>query len=221
MSPGRPRLPSQSAALAGMPAGVQARGPWAGRRQLIVKFAAEADTATIYTAKALAGEIDRLASRSRFHSLAIAGRDPLNECEFLLAALEGHRPLPVMLDHDGQRPAELEALLGRLDLSQVGLDGCEGEGAIERVADCIAAAARAGVSHALAIVPAEGASDARLLRIVEQAHAASAEVAVVLHPSIESASQRDRRWVAWLERATTVHDDVRLLPMLPAPTGSR
>jgi len=221
MSPGRVRLPSQSAALAGVPAGVQATGPWAGRRQLFVKFAAEAETATIYTASALRGELERLAVRSRFHSLSIAGRDPLGECEFLTAALEGRRVLPTMLDHDGQRPEELQEVLSLLDLSQVTVDGTEGEGALERVADCIVRSARAGVSHALVVVPAEGASDAQLLRIVEQAHAASDEVAIVLHPSIESATQRDRRWVAWLERAVGVHADVRLMPLLPGPTGSR
>ncbi|MDB4880501.1 MAG: hypothetical protein JWL60_1947 [Gemmatimonadetes bacterium] len=221
MSPGRAGLPSQSAALAGIPACVRATGPWAGRRQLFVKFAAEAETATIYTAKALRGEIERLAGRSHFHSVAIAGRDPLGESEFLTAALEGRRGLPTMLDHDGQRPEQLQELLGLLDMSQVTIDGTEGEGHLERVMDCVARSRGKGVAHALVIVPGEAASDARLLRVVEQAHAASAEVSVVLHPSIESASQRDRRWVVWLERAAGVHADVRLLPLLPAPTGSR
>ena len=42
-----------AAALAGVPAGVQAQGVWAGRRQLFVRFAGEAETATMYTAAAL------------------------------------------------------------------------------------------------------------------------------------------------------------------------
>ena len=46
-----------TAALAGIPAGLQAQGVWAGRRQLFVRFAAEAETATMYTADALASEI--------------------------------------------------------------------------------------------------------------------------------------------------------------------
>ena len=37
MSPGRIKLPSQTAALAGIPAGIQAIGPWSGRRQLFVR----------------------------------------------------------------------------------------------------------------------------------------------------------------------------------------
>jgi hypothetical protein len=77
------------------------------------------------------------------------------------------------------------------------------------------------VKHALAIVPAAGASDAQLWRIVEQAHGASAETAIVVHPTQESASDPDRRWILWLERAAQVHDDVRVLPRLPAPTGLR
>ena len=48
-----------TAALAGIPAGLQAQGVWAGRRQLFVRFAAEAETATMYTADALANELRR------------------------------------------------------------------------------------------------------------------------------------------------------------------
>ena len=46
-----------AAALAGVPTGVQAQGAWGGRRQLFVRFAAEAETATMYTAQALAKEL--------------------------------------------------------------------------------------------------------------------------------------------------------------------
>lgn len=221
MSPGKPKLPSQSAALAGVPAGVQAIGPWVGRRQLFVKFAGEAETATIYTAAALAGELVRLALRSRYHSIAIAGRDPLQEQEFLCAAFEKTAPLPVMLDHDGQRPDALGPLLKSLAMVQVTIDGTEGDAMIERTLDTFRAAADKGVAHALAVVPADSASDARLLQIVEQAHAASAEVAVVVHPSALSAAERDRRWTQWLEQAMAVHEDIRLLPVLPSPTGTR
>lgn len=221
MSPGKPKLPSQSAALAGVPAGVQAIGPWAGRRQLFVRFASEAETATIYTAAALAGELARLSQRSRYHSIAIAGRDPLAEHEFLCAALDKGVPLPVMLDHDGQRPDALRPLLTSLALVQVTLDGTEGDAVIERALETVRASADRKIAHALAVVPADGASDARLLQIVEQAHAASAEVAVVVHPSVASAAERDRRWTQWLERAMAVHEDVRLLAVLPSPTGTR
>ena len=75
-----------TAALAGIPAGLQAQGVWAGRRQLFVRFAAEAETATMYTADALANEIRRGTSRSAFHSISISGRDPLVERRVLCAA---------------------------------------------------------------------------------------------------------------------------------------
>ena len=60
--------PMAAAALAGVPAGVQAQGVWAGRRQLFVRFAGEAETATMYTAAALVRELERQLSRSKFHS---------------------------------------------------------------------------------------------------------------------------------------------------------
>jgi hypothetical protein len=62
-----------AAALAGVPAGVQAQGVWAGRRQLFVRFAGEAETATMYTSSALLKEIERQLTRSKFHSIAIGG----------------------------------------------------------------------------------------------------------------------------------------------------
>lgn len=221
MSPSRSRLPSQTAALAGIPAGIQATGPWIGRRQLFVRFAEEAETATMYTADALRGELTRLAARSHYHSVAIAGRDPLAEAEYLLVALGAGAPLPVMLDHDGQRPEALEPLLKSLSLVQVGMDGCESAAAIERVTASLALAATKRVTHALAIIPAAAASDAQLWRIVEQIHGASGETAIIVHPTEESASDADRRWILWLERAAELHGDVRVLPRLPAPTGLR
>ena len=61
-----PRMPA--AALAGVPAGVQAQGVWAGRRQLFVRFAGEAETATMYTSTAMLKEIDRQLGRTKVHS---------------------------------------------------------------------------------------------------------------------------------------------------------
>lgn len=43
----------QTAALAGVPSGIQSSGVWAGRRQLFIRFAGEAETATMYTSGAL------------------------------------------------------------------------------------------------------------------------------------------------------------------------
>ena len=92
-----------TAALAGVPTGLQSQGVWVGRRQLFVRFAAEAETATMYTAQAIAQELQRAAKRSAFHSISVGGRDPLANVDFLAAAFKaGPLPLPVMLDIDGQ-----------------------------------------------------------------------------------------------------------------------
>src|SRR5437764_7360530 len=113
-----------TAALAGIPAGLQAQGVWAGRRQLFVRFAVEAETATMYTVDALANEIRRSTGRSVFHSISISGRDPLGSVEYLCAAFaKVATPLPVMLDVDGQRPAEIAEMKGVVSLVQVTLEG--------------------------------------------------------------------------------------------------
>jgi hypothetical protein len=216
MSAGKGKLPSLSAALAGIPAGVQTLGPWTGRRQLFVKFAGEAETATIYTAEALRGELTRLTGRSRYHSVAIVGRDALAEEEFLAAAFSQAGPLPLMIDHDGQRPQALERLLHAIALVQVSLDGSEGAAAIERVCATISLAAKKQVAHAVAIVPHETLSDGPLLRIVEQVHEASGDAQIVVHPMVDREVERDRRWVLWLQQAMAVHTDVRILPRWPA-----
>jgi organic radical activating enzyme len=208
------------AALAGIPSGVRATGPWTGRRQLFVKFAGIAETATMFTADALRGELARLTQRSVYHSIAICGGDPLGEADFLAAALDGGAPLGVMLDHDGQRPEELDQVLGSLALVQVTMTGTEDDGFVARAMATIRRAAEKHVAHAVALIPEASPSDGRLLRIVEQAKAASVETSVVVHPTNDSMSS-DRSWLAWLERATAVHGDMRLLARLPEPTGMR
>src|SRR3954467_15576824 len=113
-----------TAALAGIPAGLQAQGGWAGRRQLFVRFAAEAETATMYTADALANELKRSTARSSFHSISISGRDPLANVEYIRVAFDkAASALPLMLEGDGQRPAELARLRGLVTLAQVTLEG--------------------------------------------------------------------------------------------------
>ena len=208
------------AALAGIPSGIRATGPWAGRRQLFVRFAGIAETATMYTADALRTELTRLVQRTVYHSISISGGDPLGEAEFLATAFEGGAPLGVMLDHDGQRPDALERVIGCLALVQVTLTGAEDDAALARAVETLRRAAEKQVAHAIALVPEADPSDGRLLRIVEQAKAASTETSVVVHPTTESLSG-DRRWLTWLERASGVHADVRLLPRLPEPTGMR
>jgi hypothetical protein len=215
MTPAKSKLPTLSAALAGIPAGVQKLGPWSGRRQLFVKFADEAETATIYSAEALRGEVKRLIGRSRYHSIAVVGRDSLAEVEFLVTALSPNEGLPVMLDHDGQRPDALERLLQTLALVQVTLDGSEGAALLERACETIALAASKHVAHAVALVTADSLSDGPLLRIVEQVHEASGDAQIVLHPMMERTPQHDRRWTLLLQQAMAVHGDVRILPRWP------
>jgi organic radical activating enzyme len=213
-----------TAALAGVPAGLQAQGVWAGRRQLFVRFAAEAETATMYTADALAQELKRLVARSAFHSVSISGRDPLANAEYLCATFEKHVPaIPMMLDTDGQRPAELGLLAKYLSLVQVTLDGAAGaaDAAVERGLESVRIASRQNVQHALVLAPDERTSDGQLLRIVEQAHAASSATMMVIHPPANVPVDRDRRWIMLLERGASLHGDVRFGLRLPPPVGTR
>ncbi len=212
-----------AAALAGVPAGVQALGPWAGRRQLFVRFAGEAETATMYMAPALIREITRQLQRSAFHSIALGGRDPLGSVDFLKAALDGAKPgIPVMLDSDGMRPDELPRLLGHLALVQVTVDFTGGEAALDHAIASLKAAAAGKVPHALVLVPREDTTDSMLMRLVEEAHATSHATQIVVHPPIqEAAGVLDRRWATMLEQAMSVHVDTRLALKIPPPTGLR
>ena len=213
-----------TAALAGVPAGLQAQGVWVGRRQLFVRFAAEAETATMYTADALAQELKRLIARSTFHSVSISGRDPLANAEYLCAAFDKHVPaIPMMLDTDGQRPAELGLVAKHLKLIQVTLEGSAGaaDASVERGLDSLSVAAKQGVEHALVLAPDDRTSDGQLLRIVEQAHGASGATMVVVHPPTNLPVDRDRRWMMLLERAASLHGDVRFTLRLPPPVGTR
>ena len=212
-----------TAALAGVPTGLQAQGVWVGRRQLFVRFAAEAETATMYTAAAIAQELKRGSSRSAFHSISIGGRDPLANLEFLEAAFKASEaPLPVMLDIDGQRPEGIKPLAKHLTLVQVTIEGTAmAEPNVERAVTTLKAADAEKLDHALVLAPGEQTSDGQLLRIVEQAHGASAKTVVVIHPPYNTPVDRDRRWVTLIERSAALHADVRLSLRLPPPTGTR
>ena len=136
--------PVVSAALAGVPAGIQAQGVWAGRRQLFVRFAGEAETATMYTAAALVRELEKQQSRSAFHSICIGGRDPLANLNFLLAAFDLTQPrIPLMLDTDGQRPEALASLAPHLDLAQVTVEFVGSDANVTRAIETVVAAAAA------------------------------------------------------------------------------
>src|SRR5512146_2049842 len=130
-----------TAALAGIPAGLQAQGLWAGRRQLFVRFAAEAETATMYTADALVNEIKRALGRSAFHSISISGRDPLANVPYLCAAFSKLTlGVPIMLDCDGQRPEALGDIMSILRLVQVTVDGPAIEAHADRALQTLQAA---------------------------------------------------------------------------------
>ncbi|MDQ8153130.1 MAG: hypothetical protein P3B98_00590 [Gemmatimonadota bacterium] len=212
-----------AAALAGVPAGVQAQGVWMGRRQLFVRFAGEAETATMYTSTALLREIDRQLGRTKFHSIAIGGRDPLGNLEFLTAAF-GTAPmaLPLMLDSDGQRPEALALLAPHLAMAQVTVDFVGPDGMRASAIETLAAASGAGCAHALVLCPQGDTSDSQLLRLIEQAHAVSAETQIVVHPLLTGEPlSLDRRWSTLLEQAVALHADTRLALRLPPPTGLR
>jgi len=211
-----------TAALAGVPAGLQAQGVWSGRRQIFVRFAAEAETATMYTAEALANELRRSVSRSSYHSISISGRDPLSNVEYLLAAFA--KPpvdLPVMLDTDGQRPEAIPELKKFVGLTQVTLEGNGLDATTERGLRTVHAAAEVGMQHALVLCSSDQTSDAQLLRIVEQARGVSGATQIVIHPPPGVPVDRDRRWMTLLERAAALHGDVRFALKLPPPTGMR
>ena len=217
-------VPVAAAALAGVPAGVQAQGVWAGRRQLFVRFAGEAETATMYSSTALVREIERQMGRSMFHSIAIGGRDPLANVPFLLAALGALKPsVPVMLDTDGQRPSALGELVPQLALVQVTVEFTGPDATITHAVNTLGVAAKAKCAHAIVLCPRDDTSDAQLLRIIEQAHAVSPAVQVAVHPTAAAGEVAvlDRRWSTLLEQAVTMHEDCRLVNRIPPPAGLR
>jgi organic radical activating enzyme len=218
------RVAGPTAALAGIPAGLQAQGPWAGRRQLFVRFAGEAETATMYTADALANEIERATTRSRFHSVSVGGRDPLGNMEYLTAALNAKEvKVPVMVDCDGQRPEEVKSLAKVVQLLQVSMEGSllGADAPLANAIETMREAAKMGAQHSIVVVADERTSDAVVLRIVEHAHEASDKTMIVVHPATGTPVDRDRRWTMLLERAMALHGDVQLSLRLPPPTGMR
>ncbi|MBM4192955.1 MAG: hypothetical protein FJ202_01055 [Gemmatimonadetes bacterium] len=216
--------PVAAAALAGVPAGVQSQGAWIGRRQLFVRFAGEAETATMYTATALIREIERQLGRSRFHSIAIGGRDPLANVPFLRAALDGAKPaIPVMLDTDGQRPDAIADIASFFAMVQVSIDFIGPDAMLAHALSTLGAAAKAGRSHALVLSPRDDTTDAQVLRIIEQARGVSEQTEIVVHPVTAPAegATLDRQWATLLEQAMASHANTRLALRIPPPTGLR
>ncbi|HEX5830323.1 MAG TPA: hypothetical protein VFY16_05030 [Gemmatimonadaceae bacterium] len=217
----RPAGPA--AALVGVLPAVQPQGAWVGRRQIMVRFAGEGETAVMYSAGALAEELRRLVARARFHSIVLTGRDPLANDDFLMDALAESPGLPVMVDGDGQRPEVVRQLAPHLACVQVTTSGRPAdEAALRRMLDTLAAAADAGLEHALVLVPDGRVADDDVLGLIADARAASTRVAVVIHPEEpESGGPIGARWSALLARAVEVHDDVRLQRALRTPVIPR
>lgn len=215
---------ANTAALAGVPAGIQSRGLWVGHRQIFVRFATEAETATMYTSTALARELTRQSARPGFHSICIGGRDPLGSDEFLANAFsQTTTSLPILMDTDGQRPAAVPTLSKWLSVVQVALDFRESDAELERAMETIEAAHAAGRDQALVLEPRDETSDAQILRVVEQLHQSSEHAKVVLHPSpaAERSPALDRRWSMLMEQCASLHPAIRLAIRITAPAALR
>jgi hypothetical protein len=199
---------------------------WVGRRQLFVRFAGEAETATMYLPRALAGELKRIAERTTFHSIAVTGRDAAGNAAFLAAAFHEWTPTaPVMLDTDGQRPEAIPGLRPYLSMVQVTVDFTSSDAMVDRALESVGAAASTGCQHALVLLPREETSDVQLLRAIERGRAASGGTIIVIHPAPSPTSDAfthlDRRWAVLLEKASAVHNDVRISLRIPPPAGMR
>jgi hypothetical protein len=176
----------------------------------------------MYTADALARDLQRQTQRATFHSVSITGRDPLANLDFLLAALEkAQLSIPVMLDLDGQRPAEVVALAPYVALVQVTLDPAAPDATIERGCATLRTAASAKRAHALVATASAETTDAQILRAVERARAAGADTEVVILPPLMGEHALDRRWAVLLDQAMQLHPRVTLGARIPAPAGMR
>lgn len=217
------RTTGPTAAIAGMLPGIQSQGVWTGRRQLFVRFAAEAETAVLYTPEMLARQLGRTVSQSALHSISVSGRDPLASAELIAETFQQWQsPLPVMLDCDGQRPEAVGRVGGHVTMVQVTLDVADSPVMAERAIATLVAAAAAAAEHALVLAPRDGTSDGQLLRFIEQAHAAAPGTKIVVHPVPgPERTLLDRRYAALLEQAMAIHRDITLLLRIPAPVATR
>jgi hypothetical protein len=206
-----------AAALSGVTVGIQASGPWLGRRQVFVQFADEAETATLYSIEGLTGELKRILHRSSFHSICVCGRDVLGNVEYVRELLHGWTPgLPVLLDTDGQRPESVARAHPLPGLFQVSCDFSGPDTVLERGIRSLGEASRLWKETALVLLPRKETSDGQLLRVVEMAHVVSTGAAVVVHPYIVAGvATLDRRWAGLLEQLQLIHNDVRIMLRIP------
>jgi organic radical activating enzyme len=211
-----------AAALAGVPVGIQGEGVWLGRRQIFVRFAGEAETATLYTAAALAAELGRVSARSKCHSVCVTGKEPLNNANYLCTVFSQWEPtVPVMVVTDGHRPEGIDELGRRVSIIQVAPDLSAGQDAADRAMRALERAAKCGHRHALVLSLRAEVADERVVALVARAHEISGQTMIVVHPPQGEETAHGRRWLVLMERATAQHDDVRFVPRLGAPVGSR
>lgn len=217
------RRSGATAALSGITSGVQAQGVWAGYRQLFVRFAGEAETATMFTPETMIRHMERALERSRAHSISITGHDPLAGVNVLVDTFQQQPPpLPVMLDVDVSRPEVLPELAFALAMVQVTIDFGAPSAAMDRALEMLAVSYQAKVDHALVLPLREGVTDQTVLRLIEQTRAVSVGTKIVVHPLPgEERRGLDRRYGTLLEQAASVHPDVRLVLPVASPVGVR
>ena len=93
---------------------------------------------------------------------------------------------------------------------------------MDRPLETLREAAAAGCDHALVLMARDDTSDAQLIRIVEQAHGASAGTMIVVHPGPTGERPTlDRRWATLIEQAIAIHGDTRLALRIPGPAALR
>jgi len=126
------------------------------------------------------------------------------------------------VDTDGERPEAIGALKQWLKLVQVTLEISNNSRPFDRPLDTLREAAAAGCDHALVLVARDDTSDGQLIRIVEQAHGASAGTMIVVHPGPTGERPTlDRRWATLIEQAIAIHSDTRLALRIPGPAALR
>lgn len=212
------RVTGPTAAIAWIRAAVQAQGIHTGRRQLVVRFAAEAETATLYNGSMLHRNIERAITSTVVHSVSLSGHDPL-ACALLLAEAFESNPMaaPVVVDCDGQRPEAVATVARSVALIQVVLSATEAAAVTDSALETLRLAEQSGTGSALAVVMTERTTDAQVLRLIEQATSAAPGTKIVVHPAPASASGPSARYAALMEEAAAMSRDVRLLTRLPAP----
>ena len=218
------RTSGPAAAIAGIAPGIQAQGVWMGRRQLFVRFAAEAETAVLYTAEMLARHVGRVISQSPLHSISLSGRDPLASDDMICESLgQLQSPIPVMVDCYGERPEAVTRVAPHVSMVQVTVEFATAPSSLDRALASLVAAAAAGREHAAVLAPHDGTTDGQMLWFIEQAHTAVPGTKIVIHPPAvdRTGGALDRRYASLMERALAIHRDIALWLRVPGPVGAR